>query len=263
MTFLRGRNLFRHGLGHLLVGVLHQLKFDGEFHRLADQHPAGLQHLVPGQPEVLAVQGGPQVESGPLVAPGTLAPSLLPGLQPHPPGPGVPPGRGPAPLALFGYDPWTTKIGRGALSGLGLGLDFQPGDVAARLNFCTVDDDGKVTDRRAGRIATEVCVELCALLKSVSIAAVEVTVAPEMEYRAAVIFRGEGLCDGVTDSDPQVTDQPPLPLQGATAADRRMVEVAEEFLQQAGRILADQSPANMVLIRGFGRYPEVPPMQEG
>jgi 2,3-bisphosphoglycerate-independent phosphoglycerate mutase len=177
-------------------------------------------------------------------------------------GPGFTPGSGPAHLALFGYDPWTTTIGRGALSGLGLGLDFQPGDVAARLNFCTVDDDGKVTDRRAGRIATEVCVELCALLKSVSIPAVEVTVAPEMEYRAAVIFRGEGLCDGVTDSDPQVTDQRPLPLRGATAADRRMVEVAEEFLQQAGRILADQSPANMVLIRGFGRYPEVPPMQE-
>lgn len=177
-------------------------------------------------------------------------------------GPGFTPGSGPAHLALFGYDPWTTTIGRGALSGLGLGLDFQPGDVAARLNFCTVDDDGRVTDRRAGRIPTEVCVELCTMLKSVSISGVEVTVAPEMEYRAAAIFRGEGLGDGVTDSDPQVTDQPPLPLQAATAADKRMVEVADEFLEQAGRILAGQSPANMVLIRGFGRYPELPSMQD-
>lgn len=177
-------------------------------------------------------------------------------------GPGFTPGSGPAHLALFGYDPWTTNIGRGALSGLGLGLDFKPGDVAARLNFCSVDAEGRVTDRRAGRIATEVCVELCALLQGISIAGVEVTVAPEMEYRAAVVFRGEGLSDGVTDSDPQVTNLPPLPLQAATSADDRMVEVANEFLDQVGRLLAEQSLANMVLIRGFGRYPELPSMQE-
>jgi 2,3-bisphosphoglycerate-independent phosphoglycerate mutase len=177
-------------------------------------------------------------------------------------GPGFTPGSGPAHLALFGYDPWTTAIGRGALSGLGLGLDFEPGDVAARLNFCTVDSAGKVTDRRAGRIPTELCERLCALLQQVSIAEIQVTVAPEMEYRAAVIFRGPGLSDGVTDSDPQVTDQPPLPLQASSSADERMVEVANEFLSQVAEILADQSPANMVLIRGFGRYPELPSMQQ-
>lgn len=177
-------------------------------------------------------------------------------------GPGFTPGSGPAHLALFGYDPWTTAIGRGALSGLGLGLDFQPGDVAARLNFCTVDGDGAVTDRRAGRIATEECVRLCALLQAIDIEGVQVTVAPEMEYRAAVIFRGEGLGDGVTDSDPQITGHAPLPLKAAGAGDERMVEVANEFLAQAGRLLAEESPANMVLIRGFGRYPDLPSMQE-
>jgi 2,3-bisphosphoglycerate-independent phosphoglycerate mutase len=177
-------------------------------------------------------------------------------------GPGFTPGSGPAHLALFGYDPWTTSIGRGALSGLGLGLDFKPGDVAARLNFCSVDGDGRVTDRRAGRIPTEICVRLCALLQQISIPGIEVTVAPEMEYRAAVVFRGAGLSDGVSDSDPQVTGQRPLPLQAATTADERMVAVANEFLGQVQRILADESPANMVLIRGFGRYPEVPSMQQ-
>ena len=177
-------------------------------------------------------------------------------------GPGFTPGSGPAHLALFGYDPWTTSIGRGALSGLGLGLDFKPGDVAARLNFCSVDGEGRITDRRAGRIPTEICVRLCALLQEISIPGIEVTVAPEMEYRAAVVFRGEGLCDGVSDSDPQVTGQRPLQLQAATTADERMVAVANEFLSQVQRLLVDESPANMVLIRGFGRYPEVPSMQE-
>lgn len=177
-------------------------------------------------------------------------------------GPGYTPGSGPAHLALFGYDPWTTTIGRGALSGLGLGLDFRKGDVAARLNFCTVEADGTVSDRRAGRIPTDECVRLCDILQQIDIPGVDLTVAPEMEYRAAVIFRGDGLSDGVTDSDPQVTGHAPLPLQAATATDERMVEVANEFLRQVAHLLADERPANMVLIRGFGRYPDLPSMQQ-
>ncbi|MEE2659602.1 MAG: 2,3-bisphosphoglycerate-independent phosphoglycerate mutase [Candidatus Latescibacterota bacterium] len=176
-------------------------------------------------------------------------------------GPGFTPGSGPAHLALFGYDPWSSLIGRGALSALGLGLDFRPGDVAARLNFCSVGADGAVTDRRAGRIPTELCAQMCEKLKAVSISGVEVRVAPEMDYRASMVFRGEGLSDGVTDSDPQVTGKPSLALR-AELGSERMAEVAEAFLAQAGEILADESPANMVLIRGFGRYPDLPSMEE-
>ena len=172
------------------------------------------------------------------------------------------PGSGPAHLALFGYDPWAWRIGRGALSCLGLGLDLRPGDVAARLNFCTVDAAGLVTDRRAGRIPTETCRRLCALLAGIDVPGVEVTVSPEMEYRAVALFRGEGLSDGVGDSDPQVTGTRPLPLRAASGEDERMAAAAESFLAQAGTLLAGQSPANMVLIRGFGRCPELPPMQE-
>lgn len=177
-------------------------------------------------------------------------------------GPGFTPGSGPAHLALFGYDPWTASIGRGALSALGLGVEFKPGDIAARLNFCSVDGAGLVTDRRAGRIPTEECVRLCDLLRDIDIPGVQITLAPEMEYRAAVVFRGEGLADGVTDSDPQVTGHPPVPLQAGSAADERMLSVANQFLDQVKTILADESPANMVLIRGFGRYPELPSMQQ-
>src|SRR5437016_2195811 len=77
---------------------------------------------------------------------------------------GVTPGSGPGHLGLFGYDPLQYEVGRGVIEALGLGIDLRPGDVAARANFCTLNLKGIVTDRRAGRIATNMCEELCALL---------------------------------------------------------------------------------------------------
>ena len=177
-------------------------------------------------------------------------------------GPGLTPGSGPAHLALFGYDPWRYKIGRGALSALGLGLDFRAGDVAARLNFCTVDQDGRIADRRAGRIPTEKARRLCSILEQVRIPGVEISIAAEMEHRAAVVFRGDGLADEVTDSDPQATGVPPRPLEARSPAAARTVAVAGEFLRQARELLGPERPANMVLVRGFGRYPELPQMAD-
>ena len=177
-------------------------------------------------------------------------------------GGGFTPGSGPAHLALFGYDPWQNQIGRGALSALGLGLDFARGDVAARLNFCTVDAAGRVCDRRAGRIPTEKGRQLCEVLRAIAVPGVEVQVAAEMEYRAGVVLRGAGLGDQVSDSDPQVTGVPPKPLSALAPDSERTVEVANAFLEQAATLLADEHPANMVLLRGFGRYPELVSMDE-
>jgi len=99
---------------------------------------------------------------------------------------GLTPGSGAAHLGLFGFDPIKYEIGRGVLSALGVDFDLQKGDVAARGNFCTVDQDGVITDRRAGRIPTEVGEQLCQkLMERISIPGVEVILQVEKEYRFA------------------------------------------------------------------------------
>src|SRR6266705_4765625 len=64
--------------------------------------------------------------------------------------PGITPGRGPGHLGMFGYDPLEFQVGRGVSEALGLGLELRSGDIAARANFCTLDDQGIVIDHRAG-----------------------------------------------------------------------------------------------------------------
>src|SRR5881398_1488372 len=118
--------------------------------------------------------------------------------------PGITPGSGPGHLGLFGYDPIEFQVGRGVIEALGLGIDLKPGDVAARANFCTLDSKGIVTDRRAGRIETSVCEELCALLSSKikKIGDTQVIIKPGKGPRFAVVFRGKGLEGPLTDADP-------------------------------------------------------------
>jgi 2,3-bisphosphoglycerate-independent phosphoglycerate mutase len=175
--------------------------------------------------------------------------------------PGITPGSGPAHMALFGYEPLRYNIGRGVLSALGVDFPLEKTDLAARLNFCTLDAEGRVTDRRAGRIPTSKGEELCRLLQErVSIEGVQVFVVPEKEYRAVAVFRGGPMSGELGDSDPQETGRPPLavrPLDDSEAG-ARSAAIANAFQEQAREILAGQHPANGVLMRGFACRPDLP-----
>src|SRR6476469_11253074 len=128
----------------------------------------------------------------------------------EPIGPGITPGPGPGHLGLFGYEPEQFELGRGALSAAGLDFELRTGDVAARGNLATLDADGTLTDRRAGRIPdAEARAVVEKLQASVSMPGVEVFFRHEREHRVLVVLRGPGLDPRLTDTDPQHTGVPP------------------------------------------------------
>ena len=172
---------------------------------------------------------------------------------------GITPGSGPAHLSLFGYDPIKYQVGRGALSALGVDFDLQKQDLAARGNMCTVDAEGRITDRRAGRVATEVTERLCAMLnEKVSIPGVQVFLQAEKEYRFLLVIRGEELKPNIAETDPQVVGEKPLIPRALDQASEKAAEIVQEFVRQAEVILKDESPANMLLLRGFAQLPDWP-----
>lgn len=175
-----------------------------------------------------------------------------------PVGPGITPGSGPGHLSIFGYDPFQYEIGRGALEALGIDFDLGPHDVAARGNFCTVDAEGLVTDRRAGRIGTDVNRELAKLLRTIRIDGVETFVETVKEHRFAFILRGPGLGDALTETDPQKTGVPAPPVCALKPDSEKTALLMNQFIEEARRLLADRQPANMILLRGFARYPVMP-----
>ncbi len=176
--------------------------------------------------------------------------------------PGITPGSGPGHLALFGYDPLQYEIGRGVLEALGIGFDLQPTDVAARGNFCTVDANGLITDRRAGRIPTEEGTKRVELLRSIQLPSVQTFVEPVKEYRLVLVLRGEGLVGDIHDTDPQQTGVAPLPAVAYSSAAERTADLANQWIAEAAHILADHPPANMLTLRGFAVDPNLPKFPE-
>ena len=179
-----------------------------------------------------------------------------------PVGHGITPGSGPGHLALFGYDPVESMIGRGVLSALGVGLELHQGDVAARLNLATVDSDGVVTDRRAGRPSDEDGRRVIETVRNNlrAPAGVEVTLLHEKEHRAVLVLRGEGLGAGITDTDPQRTGLPPVPATstGEDRASAGTAGIVQGILDQVRDILADEPHANSFLARGFAAFTPYP-----
>src|SRR5262252_4196766 len=181
--------------------------------------------------------------------------------------PGITPGSGPGHLALFGYDPLEYQVGRGVIEALGLGLDLRAGDVAARANFCTLDAQGIVTDRRAGRIDTAVCEELCALLaqKVKKVGDTEVIIKAGKGHRFVVLFRGKGLEGPLTDADPHregLAIPSAQPADVKNAKQKKAAKLVSEFYKYALPVIAKRRPANGFLMRGIAHQPHIPLFQD-
>ncbi len=181
--------------------------------------------------------------------------------------PGITPGSGPGHLALFGYDPLEFGVGRGVIEALGLGLSLKAGDVAARANFCTLSAKGIVTDRRAGRIETSLCEELCGLLtrKIRKIGETEVIIKPGKGHRFVVVFRGKGLEGPLSDADPHREGEPisqAQPLDPKSVKAKKTAKLVADFYKAALPILAKKHPANGFLMRGIAHQPEIPTFEQ-
>jgi 2,3-bisphosphoglycerate-independent phosphoglycerate mutase len=173
---------------------------------------------------------------------------------------GVTPGSGPGHLGLFGYDPLIYKVGRGVLSALGIEFPLTPRDVAARLNFCTLDQDGKVSDRRAGRIDDETNKRVLQKIRDniTCPAGVELHLETVAEHRALMVLRGDDLDDNVGDTDPQKVGAAPLSPSRGAHGESKTAKIVEEILSQVREILSDEPKANFILARGFAKFPDWP-----
>ncbi len=186
--------------------------------------------------------------------------------------PGIRPGSDTSHLAILGYDPHEVYTGRGPFEAAGVGLPVEPGDIAFRCNFGTIDENGVVRDRRAGRIK-EGTSEMAKDLDGMPIEGVKVIFQAATEHRAVLILRGEGLSPKVSDVDPHAVGEkyrlcePIEPEAGWTA------QAVNEFVERSKKILATHEvnkrrlevgkfPANIILPRGAGVYPHLEPIQK-
>lgn len=172
--------------------------------------------------------------------------------------PGMTVGSGPGHLALFGYDPLQYEIPRGALEALGVDFELLPDDVAARGNFCTLDDQGIITDRRAGRIPTDASRELAAMLQTIRIGDIQFFVETVKEHRFALVMRGPGLSPDLTDGDPLHEGVAPLPINPKNPSAVNTAEIVNAFIARAREMLSEKVPANAIMLRGFSKLPTIP-----
>ena len=172
--------------------------------------------------------------------------------------PGVTPGSGPGHMALFGYDPVKYLMGRGVLEALGIDVELGAGDIAARGNLCTVDAEGKLLDRRAGRIPTAESAPLVEMLNEIEVAGVDIAVYPVQDYRFVLVISGDGLDDRISETDPQVVGVEPLEARALNSASERTAEAARAFISAAREALGGRKRANMAMLRGFSMLPALP-----
>ncbi len=185
--------------------------------------------------------------------------------QHYPVAMGITSGSGPGHLGLFGYDPVYYEIGRGVLEAVGIGMPMRPTDVFARGNFCTLDAEGLISDRRAGRIPTEECIKRVNKIKSANIRVaddIEILLEPVQDYRFVVGLRGSGLNAALRETDPQRTGVRPLSVVAELPAADRSAELFNTWIAKATEVITDDAPANGLTLRGFASDPALPKYED-
>ena len=119
-----------------------------------------------------------------------------------------------------------------------------------------------ITDRRAGRISTDVCRTLVDKLRTIRLEGVELFLEPVRDYRFVLVLRGDGLGAEVDDTDPGRTGEPPIEPAARDAGSERTAALLQEFIERAAAILEDDHPANMITLRGIARRPPMPAFDE-
>jgi 2,3-bisphosphoglycerate-independent phosphoglycerate mutase len=190
-------------------------------------------------------------------------------------GPGIRPGSDTAHLSILGYPHDRYYTGRGPLEAEGCGIHMEPGMIGFRANFATLDREGRVADRRAGRIHGTA--PLCdAIEKEVRLKhGISFRFRPGAGHRAALALKGADLGPRVSSNDPKTEGLQPPEIKPLTreAKDRRTAEACNDFLRQAGAILADHPlnrsrkeeglpPANTILLRGAGEMGRFEPFAD-
>jgi 2,3-bisphosphoglycerate-independent phosphoglycerate mutase len=200
-------------------------------------------------------KGGTELQSAQKANLDKLATKSICGLM-DPILPGITPGSGPAHFALFGYNPIESNIGRGVLEAAGINLPMTDRDVAIRINFATIDKNGNIIDRRAGRIDTDESKRVCKKIReNVSLAPdAEFIIEAVKEHRAALLIRGDNLGGDLADTDPQQLGVPPLEPKALNKESQKTAQLTKRFLEQAFKVLSDEQKANAMLLRGFARH---------
>ncbi len=189
--------------------------------------------------------------------------------------PGIRPGSDTAHLSILGYDPYQVYTGRGPFEAAGVGVEVMPGDIAFRCNFSTANENGIITDRRAGRIR-EGTKELAETLNSIGREEdVEVIFKESTGHRAVLVLRGDNLSDQISDADPKHDGKKVkevVGLDGSPQAEKTAI-ILNKVIQKSYDLLKDhpvnlkriekgEPPANIVLPRGAGAVPNAEPFNE-
>lgn len=197
-------------------------------------------------------------------------------------------------ISLLGYDAHKYYTGRGPLESFAEGLAVNDGDVAFRVNFATVAEDGKtIKDRRVGRnLTTEEAIALAKEINSkVTLSSATFEFKNTIGHRGVLVIKGvrSKLSGWVTNTDPAydregvfgvakekfdnlVAQSLPMPGYENSAEAKEAANLLNEFTLKSNKVLNDsllnkkrisenKLPANVILSRDAGDHlPKFPPM---